>query len=144
MVRQEKHKPSCSPRARQIQHTGRSAEPSVQANFDRMVFGSGCLQPSSISYRLPKHRPVCDSSQQQTTSLCFPYSRRQSSSNRRSINELDRIHAYAFPPFALIPAIISKIRQHQCKIVLVAPFWPEASWFPELLRLLVDLPSGFL
>ena len=24
----------------------------------------------------------------------------------------DRIHAYAFPPFALIPAIISKIRQH--------------------------------
>ena len=88
VVRQEKHKPSCSPRARQIQHTGRSAESSVQANFDRMVFGSGCLQPSSISYRLPKHRPVCESSQQQTTSLCFPYSRRQSSSNRCSINEL--------------------------------------------------------
>ena len=88
VVRQEKHKPSCSPRARQIQHTGRSAESSVQANFDRMVFGSGCLQPRAISYRLPKHRPVCDSSQQQTTSLCFPYSRRQSSSNRRSINEL--------------------------------------------------------
>ena len=88
VVRQEKHKPSCSPRARQIQHTGRSAESSVQTNFDRMVFGSGCLQPSSISYRLPKHRPVCDSSQQQTTSLCFPYSRRQSSSNRCSINEL--------------------------------------------------------
>ena len=90
VVRQEKHKPSCSPRARQIQHTGRSAESFVQANFDRMVFGSGCLQPSSISYRLPKHRPVCDSSQQQTTSLCFPYSRRQSSSNRCSINELGR------------------------------------------------------
>ena len=88
VVRQEKHKPSCSPRARQIQHTGRSAESSVQANFDRMVFGSGCLQPSSISYRLPKHRPVCNSSQQQTTSLCFPYSRRQSTCNRRSINEL--------------------------------------------------------
>ena len=52
----------------------------------------------------------------------------------------DRIHAYAFPPFALIPAIISKIRQHQCKIVLVAPFWPEASWFPELLWLLVAPP----
>ena len=52
----------------------------------------------------------------------------------------DRIHAYAFPPFALIPAIISKIRQHQCKIVLVAPFWPEATWFPELLRLLVAPP----
>ena len=86
VVRQEKH--SCSPRAWQIQHTGRPAESSVQANFDRMVFGSGCLQPSSISYRLPKHRPVCDSSQQQTISLCFPYSRLQSSSYRRSISEL--------------------------------------------------------
>ena len=52
----------------------------------------------------------------------------------------DRIHAYTFPPFALIPAIISKIRQHQCKIVLVAPFWPEASWFPELLWLLEAPP----
>ena len=88
VVRQEKHKPSCSPRARQIQYTGRTAESSVQANFDRVVFGLGCLQPNSISYRLPKRRPVCNSSQQQTTSLRFPYSRRQSSSNRRSINEL--------------------------------------------------------
>ena len=42
----------------------------------------------SCSYRLPKHRPVCDSSQQQTTSLCFPDSRQHSSSNRRSIKEL--------------------------------------------------------
>ena len=31
----------------------------------------------------------------------------------------DRIHAYAFHPFALILAIISKIRQHQCKIVRI-------------------------
>ena len=45
---------------------------------------------------------------------------------------LDRIHAYTFPPFALIPAIISKIRQHQCKIVLVAHFWPEASLVPRV------------
>ncbi|MEW8547329.1 MAG: reverse transcriptase domain-containing protein [Candidatus Thiodiazotropha sp.] len=52
----------------------------------------------------------------------------------------DGIHAYAFPPFALIPAIINKVRQHQCKIVLIAPFWPEMSWFPELLRLIVAPP----
>ena len=88
VVRQEKHKPSCSLHAQQFKRTGGQTESSFQANFDRMVFGSGCLQPNSISYRLPKHRPVCDSCQQQTTSLCIPDSRRQSSSNRRSIAEL--------------------------------------------------------
>ena len=52
----------------------------------------------------------------------------------------DGMHAYAFPPFALIPAIINKIRQHHCKIVLVAPLWAEMSWFPDILRLLVAPP----
>ena len=47
------------------------------------------------------------------------------------------MHAYAFPPFALIPAIINKIRQHHCNIVLIAPFWAEMSWFPDILRLVV-------
>ena len=52
----------------------------------------------------------------------------------------DRIHAYAFPPFHIIPAILNKIRVHQCRIVLIAPFWPQAAWYPELLQLLVAPP----
>ena len=47
------------------------------------------------------------------------------------------MHAYAFPLFALIPAIINKIRQHHCNIVLIAPLWAEISWFPDILRLVV-------
>ena len=47
------------------------------------------------------------------------------------------MHAYAFPQFALIPAIINKIRQHHCNIVLIAPLWAEMSWFPDILRLVV-------
>ena len=43
----------------------------------------------------------------------------------------NRIHAYAFPPFHLIPAVISKVRSSQCKIVLIAPLWPNRPWFPE-------------
>ena len=50
------------------------------------------------------------------------------------------IHAYAFPPFHLIPAVINKIRLSQCKIVLIAPLWPDRPWFPELLSLLVSPP----
>ena len=52
----------------------------------------------------------------------------------------NHIHAYAFPPFHLIPALINKIQVSQCKIVLIAPFWPSRSWFQELLGLLVSPP----
>ena len=52
----------------------------------------------------------------------------------------DRIHAYAFPPFHIIPKVLSKVRSHQCRIVLIAPFWPQASWYPELLQLVVQKP----
>ena len=51
----------------------------------------------------------------------------------------NHLHAYAFPPFILIPAVLEKIRQHQCRIVLIAPFWPQQQWFSELL-LLVSAP----
>ena len=52
----------------------------------------------------------------------------------------DGIHAYAFPPFHIIPAILTKIRMHRCKIVLIAPLWPQSTWFPELLHLSIAAP----
>ena len=50
------------------------------------------------------------------------------------------LHAYAFPPTILIPSVLEKIRQYQCRIVLIAPFWPQQLWFSELLKLLVSAP----
>ena len=52
----------------------------------------------------------------------------------------DHIHGYAFPPFHILPAVLNEIRQHPCRIVLVAPLWPQRSWFPELLQLLIPPP----
>ena len=52
----------------------------------------------------------------------------------------NHIHAYAFPPFHLIQTVINKIWISQCKIVLIAPLWPDRPWFPELLGLLVSPP----
>lgn len=52
----------------------------------------------------------------------------------------DGIHAYAFPPFHIIPAILTKIRMYRCKIVLIAPLWPHRTWFPELLHLSIAAP----
>ncbi|MBV2113508.1 MAG: reverse transcriptase-like protein [Candidatus Thiodiazotropha sp. (ex Ctena orbiculata)] len=51
-----------------------------------------------------------------------------------------RISAYAFPPFHLIPAVLNKVQRSQCKIVLIAPLWPNRPWFPDLLNLLISPP----
>ena len=50
------------------------------------------------------------------------------------------IHAYAFPPFYLIPAVVNKVLPSQCKILLIVALWPDRPWFPELLLLLVSPP----
>lgn len=47
---------------------------------------------------------------------------------------------YAFPPFNLIPQILRKVRTSDCQILLVAPWWPQRSWFSDALALLRDLP----
>ena len=52
----------------------------------------------------------------------------------------DGIHTYAFPLFHIIPAILTKIRMHRCKIVLITPLWPQRTWFPELLHLSIAAP----
>ena len=49
----------------------------------------------------------------------------------------NHIHAYAFPPTILIPSVLNKIRQSQCRIVLTAPLWPQQAWLSEVLQLLV-------
>lgn len=42
---------------------------------------------------------------------------------------------YIFPPFSLLSRVIRKIREDQCRVVLVAPYWPSHPWFPVLDRL---------
>ena len=48
--------------------------------------------------------------------------------------------AYAFPPFSLIPRVVTKLEQEDCKVLLIAPFWPRQPWFPRLTKLLVHQP----
>ena len=53
----------------------------------------------------------------------------------------DGLEVYAFPPFAVIPQILLKLRQSQgISMTLVTPFWPQKIWFLELLDLLVEVP----
>ena len=49
--------------------------------------------------------------------------------------------AYAFPPWSLIPAVLKKLRSFSgVLLTIVAPYWPQRPWFPDLLDLVVDGP----
>ena len=49
--------------------------------------------------------------------------------------------AYAFPPWSLIPAVLRKLRSSSgVLLTIVAPYWPQRPWFPDLLDLVVDGP----
>ena len=53
----------------------------------------------------------------------------------------DNLQAYAFPPIAIIKRVLLKLRiSHHCDLTLIAPFWPQWEWFPDLLELLSDIP----
>ena len=52
----------------------------------------------------------------------------------------DNLQAYAFPPIAIIRRVLLKLRaSHNCDLTLIAPFWPQREWFPDLLELLSDI-----
>ena len=50
------------------------------------------------------------------------------------------MYGYAYPPVVLLPKVLTKVRSHSCKIMLIAPCHPHRPWFPELLSLLIDHP----
>ena len=54
--------------------------------------------------------------------------------------QIDVLLAYAFPPFSLIPRVLAKIEQENCRVLFKAPFWPCQPWFPRLINLLVHRP----
>ena len=53
----------------------------------------------------------------------------------------DDLQAYVFPPIAIIRRVLLKLRSSKnCELTLIAPFWPQRDWFPDLLELLSDVP----
>ena len=53
----------------------------------------------------------------------------------------DGWQAYAFPLWSLIPAVLKKLRSSSgVLLTIIAPYWPQRPWFPDLLDLVVDGP----
>ena len=50
-------------------------------------------------------------------------------------------HCYAFPPFCLIPRVLSKIREDQVQTVtLITSYWQTQLWYPQVLGTLIRRP----
>ena len=41
----------------------------------------------------------------------------------------NNLHAYTFPPTVLLLHILTKMHQSRCRIVLIAPLWPQRPCF---------------
>ena len=53
----------------------------------------------------------------------------------------DNLQVYAFPPFVLVRQVLNKLRSSlNTEMTLIAPFWSQREWFPNLLDLLVEIP----
>ncbi len=45
-----------------------------------------------------------------------------------------RLRLYAFPPIALLPGFLERLRQDEVCLLLVAPYWPGRTWFADLAK----------
>ena len=65
----------------------------------------------------------------------------QSAGTDAMLQSWDGLQAYAFPPFGLLPLVLAKVRcSRGLERTLVAPIWPQHSWFLNLLELLLEIP----
>ena len=70
-----------------------------------------------------------------------PASDPQAAGTDALLQSWDNLQAYAFPPIAIIRRVLVKLRSSKnCVLTLIAPFWPQREWFPDLLELLSDVP----
>ena len=125
---------------RQIQHFGRPLFEDGQTYQNRMGTGSIDCEFHIPNAQISQCGPVCDTIQSQTPIVCISSSRQPCLSSRCFFNELEPTSCICIPHTILIPSVLAKIRQSRCRIVLIAPLWPQRPWFSKVLQLLVSAP----
>ena len=127
-------------------HYGRNNVLADALSRPNQILGSEWTLKLSVFHQLRKRWPV--SIDPFATSLnhrCIPYFSPFYNPNSIGTDALlqqwNGWQAYAFPPYALIPVVLKKLRS-SCGVLLsiIAPCWPQRPWFPELLELVVDGP----
>ena len=114
-----------------------SAQPGDRVRVDTTPTGG----PGSPSPVAGDHRPVSNLADGKTPSVLCPSVGTQGNGVDAFPQPWDNLQAYAFPPIAIIRRVLLKLRaSHHCDLTLIAPFWPQREWFPDLLELLSDIP----
>ena len=110
------------------------------------ILGSEWTLKLSVFHRLRQRWPVMiDLFATSQNHCCLPYFSPFHDPNSIGTDALlqrwDGWQAYAFPPYVLILAVLKKLRSSSgVLLTIIAPYWPQRPWFPELLELLVDGP----
>ena len=47
---------------------------------------------------------------------------------------------FAFPPIVVLHRVLSKVRREGARLIMIAPNWPQRSWFTRLLQMVVEVP----
>ena len=110
------------------------------------VLGSEWMLKQEVFRDLCRRWPVSlglfATSQNHSCSLYFsPYHNHNAMGTDALLRNWNGWQAYAFPPWSLIPAGLKKLRSSSRVLLsIVAPYWPQRPWFPDLLDLVVDGP----
>ena len=114
---------------RQIQHIGRPSIEARQATQNRMGFGSVGSKLHLPNAQFTQCGFVCDNHNHNHKLPLYvsPVADNHALATDALSMGLNCLHAYAFPLTILIPSVLSKIRQSQCRIILIAPLWPSTS-----------------
>ena len=117
----------CLSRSTQIQSTECSLHPQVFKRICKKWFTPRVdLFATRLNHKLPRYvSPVPDQNAWNIDGLNISWS---------------SLVAYAYPPTALLPKVVQKVRQYNCLLILVAPGWPGMPWFWDLVHLSVEIP----
>ena len=84
---------------------------------------------------IPDERPIRNTPQCEASPVLHTDSRPSGRLRRRLLD------VYAFPPFNLVDRVVARVRETpNLSMTLIAPLWPEKSWFADLLLLLTQPP----
>ena len=96
----------------------------------------------SLRRRWPVLISLCTTSDHHRCSIFFsPYRDPLSAGMDSLLQSWDCLLACAFPPWSVLPRVLAKLRgSTRTLLTLIAQYWPQRSWFVDLLQLSVAPP----
>ena len=131
--------PQFIPGSRNLLADSLSLSPSPTSAY-RVVPSSGGF--SVLSRLWPVQIDLFTTSENRRCSLYFsPFRDPMAAGMDAFLQRWDGLQAYAFPPWSIIPRVLVKLRASSgTELTLVASYWPQRAWFPDLLHLSLDPP----